>query len=104
MPCIFENTKFKLSQNKGPVAEKINNKLKNVLEKNTRLKSMFRISNILNGNNLGDDFPNITPGEVTKFKYEKYTSCDVERSFSKYKNVLKSNRRSFTFENLKHYV
>lgn len=41
---IVENTKFKLSQNKGPITEKINNKLKNVLEKNTGLKSMFMMS------------------------------------------------------------
>lgn len=42
----------------------------------------------------------------TKFKYyAKITSCDVEQSFSKYKNILlKFNRKSFTYENLKHHV
>jgi len=43
---------------------------------------MFRIRYILNGNNLDKDFPNITSREVTKFKYVKITSCDVEQSFS----------------------
>ncbi|KAL4153512.1 hypothetical protein QTP88_001345 [Uroleucon formosanum] len=101
---IVENTKSKLGQNKGPIAEKIDKKYKNVLEKNTGLKAMSTIRNILNGNNVDEDFPNLTPGEVTKFRYAKITSCDVERSFSKYKNILRSNRRSFIFENLKHHV
>lgn len=65
---------------------------------------MFTIRNILNGNNLDGNFPNITSGEVTKFKYEKITSCDVEWSFSKYKNFLRLSRRSFNFINLKHHV
>ncbi|KAF0765111.1 DUF659 domain-containing protein [Aphis craccivora] len=30
------------------------------------------------------------------------TSVDVERSFSKYKNLLSNNRRSFTFDNIKY--
>lgn len=46
---------------------------------------MFTIRKILNGNNLDEDFPSIIPGEITKFKYAKITSC-VERNFSKYKN------------------
>ncbi|KAF0760239.1 Uncharacterized protein FWK35_00015373 [Aphis craccivora] len=54
---------------------------------------MSTIRKILNGNNVDEDFPNLTPGEVTKFRYAKITSCDVERSFSKYKNILRSNRR-----------
>jgi len=44
------------------------------------------IRNILNYNNLNEDF---TPGdEVSKLKYVKITSCYVERSSNKYKNLL----------------
>jgi hypothetical protein len=32
------------------------------------------------------------------------TSCDVERSFSKFKNILTSKRSSFTAENLEKYI
>ena len=42
-----------------------------------------------------------TTDEIKAFKYAPLTSVDVERSFSMYKNVLKSNRQSFTFENLR---
>jgi len=66
---------------------------------------MFIICDILNGNYLDEDFHyNLTPGEVAKFKYTKITSCDVEHSFSKCKNILRSNRRTFIFENFKHHV
>jgi hypothetical protein len=101
---IVENTKSKLGQNKGPIAEKFDKKYKKVLEKNIGLKALSTIRNILNGNNVDKDFPNLSPGEVTKFRYAKITSCDVEQNFSKYKNILRSNRRSFIFENLKHHV
>ncbi|KAL4091427.1 hypothetical protein QTP88_026119 [Uroleucon formosanum] len=93
---IVENTKSKLGQNKGPIVEKINKKYKNVLEKNTGLKAMSTTRNILNGQNINEDFLNLTPGEVKKFRYAKITSCDVKRSVSKYKNTLRSNEdRSF---------
>ncbi|KAF0765211.1 Uncharacterized protein FWK35_00013086, partial [Aphis craccivora] len=32
------------------------------------------------------------------------TLVEVERSFSRYKSILRLNRRSFNFENLKMYV
>jgi hypothetical protein len=63
---ILKNTRFELSRNYGFITEKVDKKLKNVLEKNTELKSMFMVRNILNG-----DLPNITSGEVTTFKYAK---------------------------------
>lgn len=34
------------------------------------------------------------------YKYEPTTSVDVERSFSRYKNLLMDNRRSMLFKNL----
>jgi hypothetical protein len=40
---------------------------------------MFMIHNIFNENNLDEDLPIITPGEITKFMYAKITSYDVKR-------------------------
>jgi hypothetical protein len=37
-------------------------------------------------------------------KYVSVTSVDVEQQFSRYKAILKSNRRNLKFENLKLYV
>ncbi|KAJ4429022.1 hypothetical protein ANN_26018 [Periplaneta americana] len=52
--------------------------------------------------------PSVTPRDLplsveqlTSFKYyAKITSCDVNKSFSGYKSVLRDNRRSFSVENL----
>lgn len=42
---------------------------------------------------------------ITKFKHVKTTLCDVEHSFRKYKNILRSNRRPFYIsENLKYHI
>ncbi|KAE9544812.1 hypothetical protein AGLY_000354 [Aphis glycines] len=38
---------------------------------------------------------NLTPGQIALFKYAPITLCDVERSFSQYKSILRSNRRMF---------
>lgn len=43
-------------------------KIKKCVKNNTGLKSTFMLRNILNGNNLNDDFPNLTPGGETKIK------------------------------------
>lgn len=46
----------------------------------------------------------LTPDELNAFRFAPITSCDVERTFSMYKNVLSDNRRSLLFENIKKYV
>jgi hypothetical protein len=43
-----------------------------------------------------------TTSDFAHFQFALITSVDVERSFSKYKNLLSDNRRSFTLENIKH--
>jgi len=55
---------------------------------------MFIIGNVLNSKTPNENFPNLIPEEVIKFRYAKITSCDVRRSFSKYKNISRPNRRS----------
>ena len=64
------------------------------------------ISDILCGKEV--EFDNseleLDASDLTCFKYAPVTSCDVERSFSKYKAIVSDNRRSFKFENLKMHV
>jgi len=42
--------------------------------------------------------------DISNMKYGPLTSVDVERSFSRYKSILRPNRRTFKFENLQMYV
>lgn len=45
-----------------------------------------------------------TEQDVRRMKYAPITSVDVERSFSQYKSILRSNRQSFLEKNLFKYV
>lgn len=79
--------------------------MKNYTVLQEALKSMLIIHDTLNFNNLDEGFHyNLTTGEFAKFKNLKITSCNVKRSFSKYKNILRSNRRSFILKKFKHHI
>jgi len=47
----------------------------------------------------------LTPSDILcSMKYVPLTSVHVERSFSRYKSILRPNHRTFKFENLQMYV
>lgn len=93
----------KLNSVSGITGKLINEKFKNVLDKNKGFEVLQQISNVLCDNKIvADKFPeDLSIQESIYFKYAPITSVDVERSFSVYKNLLSSNRRSFEFENIK---
>ena len=64
------------------------------------------IGNIPLGINRDIDirFTKYSVNEISSFTYTPVTSCDVERSFSLYKNFLRSNRQGMTFENIKYCI
>jgi hypothetical protein len=45
-----------------------------------------------------------TKMEEIYYKFAPITSCEVERSFSKYKSILVDNRQCFKVENLEQYL
>lgn len=102
---IIINARDRLLECNGRVADKVKNKLSFILQRNKGFKTLQSINKILNGESDEDNFScNLTPGKISLLKYAPTTSCDVERSFSQYKAIIRSNRRSFIFENLKKYV
>jgi len=76
------------------------------MEKNVGFVQLQKISDIISGQNESmDGLPtDIISGDIPFFKFAPISSVDVERSFSKYKNILADNRRSFEFSNLKKYL
>ncbi|KAF0741205.1 CGG triplet repeat-binding protein 1 [Aphis craccivora] len=86
-------------------AKAFDDKIKKVLKKNVEFDQLQKISNILNGQNESmEGLPaDISSSDLPLFKFAPINSVDVERSFSKYKNILADNRRSFTFSNLRKY-
>lgn len=87
----------------GEVGIKIKKKVEQVLNKNPGLKTIEAIANIHNGSDTQTSFQ-FSLAELGAFKFAPITSVDVERSFSRYKNILRPNRRRFTFDNLKKYM
>lgn len=71
-----------------------------MLEKNPGYKSLRIISNIINGGSgsFEEITEDLTLEEVAKLKFTPVTSCDVERSFSRYKSLLTDNRKVFHFK------
>jgi hypothetical protein len=72
-------------------------KLQSVLHRNEGYSTMCKFSDILSGKQatFEEDDPKLGSNDFTFFKYAPVTSCDVERSFSRYKTMLSDNWRSF---------
>lgn len=49
-------------------------------------------------------FKKMTPADLAIFAFAPIVSCEVERSFSIYKSILRDNRRSFKMEHLKQHL
>lgn len=83
----------------------LKDKIESVIGANPGYQALSTISQILSGNHcpLPDDLE-LEPHELVAFKFAPVTSCDVERSFSKYKYLLADRRRSFEFENFKMHL
>lgn len=75
-------------------------KLEALLAKNTGLVAIREVAEALGGEQ-GNPDAKIPLTTAVFFKHAPLTSCDVERSFSMYKNVLTDRRHSFKFEHLK---
>jgi hypothetical protein len=68
--------------------------------------TLYHISKVLAGESYDISCieEELTAGDLVCFKYAPVVSVDVERSFSRYKNVLSDNRRFLTFDNLHQLV
>lgn len=86
--------------------QKIRDKFAAILQKNIGLKSLAAMASNNNEEKIKyKQLDKMTPADLAYFKYAPFNSCDVERSFSQYKNILTDRRRSFTLDNLiKHLI
>jgi len=78
----------------------IHEKFKKVIEKNTGFETIIEINDILTGQGKSfDGLPEeLTVSDLAYFKYAPLTPSDVERSFSRYKNLLAPIRRGRKFK------
>ena len=110
---IILNVKASVETLSGEKGVKLREKLYSILKSNPGVEKLCRICTMLSGD---ESFTLFTEGEESEmaidlpiadillFKYARTTSCDVERSFSRYKGILTDQRRSFTMDNLRRYI
>ncbi|KAJ4439497.1 hypothetical protein ANN_07621 [Periplaneta americana] len=97
----FRRTISSLKSVPGNVRDKVNENTANIPSKNSGYYQLKEIRDILEGKTLQ---------KPTKFSIEQLTAFvqaplifrDVERSFSRYKAMLRDNRRRMTTENIRH--
>ncbi len=89
----------------GEIGDLVQAKLDDVLQKNQGLIVLRQISAVLQGR--ADVLPegyNFTAAEIAAFKFAPVVSCDVERSFSRYRAFLRDNRQSFLLQNIRKHM
>ena len=80
-------------------------KLNNILSKNKGFGKLNKVSQILSGDGKIDEtLEPLNMSDILSREHAPIVSCDVERVFSEYKAMLADNRRSFTFEHLRHHI
>jgi hypothetical protein len=101
---IFDGVKNRIKDITCESGTKIYKKYSDVSEKNPDLEKIRIVNNILNGKkdqNLPDG---ISPNNLTYLRESILVSVDVERTFSRYRNLLRDDRKSFLFENFKKHL
>jgi hypothetical protein len=82
------------------VGDNVFAKLQSVLHQNEGYSTICKITDNLSGKQatFEEDDQELSTNDFTLFKDAPITSCDVERSFSRYKTMLSDNRSSFFFK------
>ena len=99
---ILRDVKDSLDGTPGEIGTKIQKKFDDVLARNPGFQKIRQIGMILSGAAV-ENFT-MSPTLVALYKFCPLTSCDVERSFSIYKNFLTDRRTGFTKENIEKYL
>lgn len=90
-----------LNRGRGKVADAVRAKVDTVLSKNPGYEELQKVVAVMSGESTVKINLDLSPADIVKLNYVPVTSCDVERSFSQYKSILRDNRRRFTFQHLK---
>ncbi|KAL4105015.1 hypothetical protein QTP88_020290 [Uroleucon formosanum] len=97
---LIEEAEKCIEQVQGPLGVAVKEKMHSVLHKNPGLDCLKLIRDAHCEMNRVIFPAELTALDIANMKFAPITSVEVERSFSRYKSVLRPNRRSFNFENL----
>lgn len=96
---IIQNLQTDALQWPGPKGKDALKKLEAVLRRNPDWDTIVNLNKILEGEDV-----NCVVKDCAVFKYLPIVSTDVERSFSKLKNILQKNRLNLTTCNLEKFI
>lgn len=82
----------------------VSEKFEEVLRKNTGFTKLEDVAKLLSGIDTSLDISSYPEEHLSALKFAPITSCEVERSFSKYKSILSDRRQGFSIENLEMYL
>jgi len=98
---ILAEVKTAIANIGGEKGRKVQAKLDFVLRNNPGLLKMMQLAKVQSGEEAVIEMP---PQQMAAMKYSPMVNCDVERSFSSFKNILTDKRTNFTPENLEMYL
>lgn len=85
----------------GVIAADMRIKFSELLQNNPGLQTLRDLDALHTGDtNQTIHGYSFSPRQISAFRYSPVVSCDVERSFSKYRAIFRENRMSFDFDNL----
>jgi hypothetical protein len=105
---VVNDASRRIESVEGDIGRHVRQKLKAVLDGNKGYVTLGAISRILASEATEEDhnlecLRKFSAAQLACFKYAPVVSCDVERSFSRYRAMLRDNRQSFTTEHIKMY-
>ncbi|KAJ4440101.1 hypothetical protein ANN_08234, partial [Periplaneta americana] len=101
---VYNVSQTVIKNNNSLISEKVKCKLRNIIAKNSAYLQLHIINDVLSGHDKTSEIDVLKSSDFPFFKYAHITSCDVEHTFSQYKNCLSDHRRRFTLQSLKMYV
>lgn len=105
---ILRSTEQKIAGIGGAIGKGVAAKIATVHMKNSGLGDLRKINEILTVPDRSDEFKiqdnDLTTSDCAYFKFGPISSCDVERSFSKYKNLATDKRLSLTVEHMRYLM
>ncbi len=101
---MWKDVRQRLDEVRGNIGEAVLVKFDGVAQRNVGLSVLNAVNAVLRNDVLSDDakrqIANYSASDFALFKYAPVTSCEAERTFSRFKSVLRSNRESFMIQNL----
>lgn len=97
----IESLYERLRSIEAPISKKLQQKIDAVVHRNPDFHILKQISaNSFTDEGISQKYSNL----VSVYSFAPVTSCDVERSFSRFKDILTSKRNNFTEDNFEKYA